>query len=320
MTRYGSAFAARADELEAPYRDDKAAAEVPRDDAALDLLFEDQLIPVGDGVVHARIGGEGPAVLLLHGWPGSWASWAKVMAALAQHHRVIAIDLPGFGASTPLASGEKMPVAARIRAAMHALGHQRLAIVSHDMGAPVAFAYAATDPQSVSHWIAMDTAIPGFGLATGEPDDIMIVTPERNAFHIPLFMVPPIAEALITGKEEFFITAMTQGALHNPAAISPADTREIVAAVTGDRLAATLSYYAAWFADAAANGALLPEKLAMPVLALSGEASFLAEHTAYSIGLVAQSVEKVVIGQTGHFIAEERPITLTNYIKAFLAA
>ncbi len=318
-TLFGTALADRATELEAPYTLDKAAAEASCDDAELDRLFEDHLIPVEDGVVHVRIGGEGTPLLLLHGWPGSWTSWRKAMPQLACHHRVIAVDLPGFGNSTALVNGEKTLAAARIRGAVHALGYDRVAIASHDMGAPVAFAYAAGDRQSVSHWIAMDTAIPGFGLATGKPDDIMIVTPQRNAFHIPLFMVPQIAEPLIRGKEDFFIPAMTQGALYNKAALSARDTQDIIEAVSGEKLLATLGYYAAWFADAKANHALARSKLDIPVLALSATDSFLSDQTAYSLGMVAHSVEKVVIGQTGHFIAEERPITLANYITAFLA-
>ena len=321
MTKhFGSAFADRAAEIEAPYAIDKAVAEAPRDDPALSRLFEDHLVAVHEGVVHARVGGDGPPLLLLHGWPGSWASWSKTMPLLARHHRVIAVDMPGFGGSTPLGSAEKILVAARIHAAVEALGFDHVAIASHDMGAPVAFAYAATNRQSVTHWVAIDTAIPGFGLATGAPDDIMIITPQRNAFHIPLFMATPIAEALIRGKEDFFIAAMTQGALFNKAAISPAETREIIEAVTGDKLQATIGYYAAWFADAEVNRALAANKLTLPVLALSAAESFLSEQTAYSLGLVAESVDKVVIGQTGHFIAEERPVTLTNYIAAFLAA
>jgi pimeloyl-ACP methyl ester carboxylesterase len=298
---------------------DKAEAERGNDELAFDRVFTKRAITVDGVTLQTVVGGKGTPILLLHGWPGHWTSWRKVMPALAKSHTVIALDMPGFGRSTPLQTGEKMAVARVIHEAVKALGYSKIAIAGHDMGAPVGFAYAAQYPDEVTHFIGLDTSIPGYGLATGEPDDVMIVTPQRNAFHIPLFMVVPIAQHLIKGDEPFLVSALVQGSLFNKDAISPEELNDMIDSVSHENnLAAGFRYYQAWFADAAANKALVKTKLQMPALALSGTASFLAKPTGHSLSLAFENVETAQIDSSGHFLAEERPLTIAHYIDAFL--
>ena len=89
-------------------------------------------------------GGEDRTLVLLHGWPQTWYEWHSIMPALAQHYTVIALDLPGLGDSSVLASGsETQTVAEEVYHLVHALGFPEVNLVGHDIGGMVAYAYAA---------------------------------------------------------------------------------------------------------------------------------------------------------------------------------
>src|SRR5258707_3772223 len=94
------------------------------------------------------IGGEGPPVLLLHGYPQCHATWHDVAPTLAKHYTVIAPDLPGYGKSRVLDAGpwHKRAVGTELVAMMRALGHDRFAVIGHDPGAPVGYRLALTHP------------------------------------------------------------------------------------------------------------------------------------------------------------------------------
>lgn len=304
---------------DADYLIDQAAAEKEFNSEEFFKSFTAQTAQVGDVSIHYVIGGEGSPILLLHGWPGGWFAWHKVMPLLAATHTVIAVDMPGFGDSSTAPSYEKSAIAAHLHDLVKQLGYTKITLVGHDMGAPVAYAYAAAYREEVSHFIAIDTAIPGFNLATGQPDDVMVITAERNAWHIPLFMNVQMAEFLTAGKELPFLTGMFRGAFFNQAAISDRDIAEFHRGMTRPgNWTAGFQYYAAWFKDAQLNQQSAQNKLKIPVLALSGTASFLKDITSQSLQKVAEQVKIRVIENTGHFIADERPVTLANEILAFV--
>jgi haloacetate dehalogenase len=101
------------------------------------------------GGVHACVGGDGEPVLLLHGFPQTHAAWRSVAADVADHHTVVAADLPGYGDSAPAEAYDKRATAATMVDLMRTLGHERFTVVGHDRGALVAFRAALDHPDAV---------------------------------------------------------------------------------------------------------------------------------------------------------------------------
>src|SRR3984893_17060369 len=107
--------------------------------------FSEKTVTVGERVVHYRIAGTGPTVLLIHGYADTGEMWAPLAPMLAKDHQVVVPDLPGLGASRPesaTASYDMASVARSLHALMTQLKVQRAAVVGHDIGLMVAYAYA----------------------------------------------------------------------------------------------------------------------------------------------------------------------------------
>ncbi|MEU8323813.1 alpha/beta hydrolase [Nonomuraea sp. NPDC048881] len=122
--------------------------------------FDEHLIKVDGLDLHVASGGEGPPLLLLHGFPQTHLAWRDVAPALAHRFRVICPDLPGYGASAKPEGGHehyaKRVTAATVVALMRQLGHERFSLVGHDRGALVAFRAALDHPDAVAHLGVID--------------------------------------------------------------------------------------------------------------------------------------------------------------------
>ena len=112
--------------------------------------------------LHAVIGGEGPPLLLVHGWPQTWYAWRLLMPALARDFTVIAVDQRGIGLSDKPADGyDTGTLAADMVALMDALGHERFALYGTDTGMPIAYALAADHPDRLDRLVVSEAPIPG---------------------------------------------------------------------------------------------------------------------------------------------------------------
>ena len=112
--------------------------------------FTSRYIDTGEVRLHAVIGGEGPPLLLVHGWPQTWYAWRLVMPALARDFEVIAVDQRGMGLSDKPQEGyDSGTLAGDLVALMDALGHERFAVVGHDTGFIIGYALAADHPDRV---------------------------------------------------------------------------------------------------------------------------------------------------------------------------
>jgi len=124
--------------------------------------FSETEIATPRGPVHARVGGDGPPLLLLHGFPQSHLMWHPVAPGLAERFTVVAADLPGYGDSfrPPVtddhAGHSKRALAADLVAAMAALGHERYAVAGHDRGGRVAYRMALDHPGVVTRLAVLD--------------------------------------------------------------------------------------------------------------------------------------------------------------------
>lgn len=276
------------------------------DDGAVDL-------EVGDVRLHCRVAGDGPLVILLHGWPQTSYEWRHVMSDLARDHQVVAPDLRGLGQSSRLASGyDKRTIAGDIHGLIQKLAAGPAAVVGHDWGSLVAYSLAQDHPESVSKLAMLD-----LGVFDERFYDLPLSFVRANIWHMPFHQVPGLPEILIAGREReylswFFATA------HRKSAFSAADIDEYVRQYSAPgALHAGLEYYRAIDRDIADQKARAGRTLKMPVLALGGEFSG-GLNVGRSLEGIAENLETGVIPESGHFIPEEQPAVLIARLRAFL--
>ena len=275
---------------------------------------------LGEVLMHYVTAGQGPPVVLLHGWPQTWWEWRHVIPALAETYSVIAPDLRGLGdSSRPLGGYDKRTIANDIWLLVaEQLGHRSFFLVGHDWGGPTAFALAAAHPQAVRRLVILDVVIPGSGGDFSEGG---------QRWHHQFHMTPDLPEALTQGRERTYLSWFYRTFAYRPDAITTADLDEYVRTYSQPgAMRAGFAYYRALFKDVADNRAVLAQdKLAMPVLALGGAVSYphgrgRGSAPEQSLRQVARDVRGAVVTDCGHFIPEEAPDVLIRYLLDFFAA
>ena len=124
--------------------------------------FTSRYIDTGEVRLHAVIGGDGPPLLLVHGWPQTWYAWRMLMPALARDFQVVAVDQRGIGLSDKPEGGyDTGTLANDMVALMEALGHQRFAMYGTDVGMPIAYALAADHPERLDRLVVSEAPLPG---------------------------------------------------------------------------------------------------------------------------------------------------------------
>ncbi len=276
--------------------------------------FTSRYVGTGDVRLHAVIGGEGPPLLLVHGWPESWYAWRLLMPALADDFEVVAVDQRGMGLSDkPVGGYDTGTQANDLVALMDALGHDRFAVVGHDTGFAISYALAADHPDRVAR-VAL-AEIPGSpGTVTAPP--LFLPGPLNDRlWHLGFNRIDTLNEQLVAGREDlFFRWEFDAAAKKLP---DTAIDHYVRALSSPDSLRGSFGWYRALDATIAQDQQRKAIPLPMPVLAIGGEASFGA-HVAEAVRAVADDVQEVVIPATGHFIAEESPNEVLAALTTFL--
>jgi pimeloyl-ACP methyl ester carboxylesterase len=280
---------------------------------ALPSTFESKMVPTSAGAdIFVRWGGTGPGVVLLHGYAETSDSWAPLTAKLVKDHTVIVPDLRGIGRSSrPVGGYDKKTQAGDIRAVVVALGHDRTALVSHDIGIMVAYAYAALYPEKVERLVVMDAPIPGV-----PPWDEIV----RNSALWHFSFRGPDAERLVEGRERIYLDRIWNDFSGDPSKPDE-ETRDYYAsqyALPG-AMRAGFAQFTAFAQDVEDNKVFQKTKLTMPVLAIGGERSFGATEAAVMRN-VATNVREAVIPGSGHWLMEESPAATVGIIRDFLKA
>jgi pimeloyl-ACP methyl ester carboxylesterase len=274
--------------------------------------FKTQMIVANGTELSVRVGGEGPAVVLLHGYGETGDMWAPLAEDLAKDHLVIAPDLRGMGHSARAETGfEKKNQAEDIAAVLDALDVHRVSIVAHDIGNMVAFAFAAQHPDRVERAVFMDAPVPGVG-----PWDEILKNPLLWHFRFG----GADMERLVDGRERIYLDRFWNDFSADPSKFSESSRRHYAALYARrGAMHAGFMQFAAFDQDAADNRALLEKgRLKMPVLAVGGDHSFGAE-MAFVMRFAADDVEEAVVKDAGHWLMEEQPAATMEIIKAFLA-
>jgi pimeloyl-ACP methyl ester carboxylesterase len=270
-------------------------------------------IPVSDGTQYVRVGGQGPAVVLLHGFGDTGDMWVPLAEVLMKDHTVIIPDLRGMGLSShPEGGYEKVAQARDLAAILDRLGVKDGALVTHDIGNMVGYAFVAQYPSRTTRWVVMDAPLPGLG----HWDD-QLKNPKVWHFN---FRGPDV-ERLVAGRERILLDRFYNELSATPSRIDE-QTRQHYAelyARPGAIHNALGGQFAAFAQDALDNQKLLAEKgkLKMPVLAIGGDHSYGAK-LATEVGFAADDVRSAVITDSGHWIMEEQPDQAIAAILRFL--
>jgi pimeloyl-ACP methyl ester carboxylesterase len=263
-----------------------------------------------------RRAGSGTPIVLLHGWPQTSFAWRRVVPLLSDGYDVITPDLPGFGfTSKPEGGFDKKTISRRLREFVQALGVSRIAIVGHDVGGHVAFAYAAQWPDEVSHLVFIESSLPAFGQEEG------MDVAKGGSWHFGFNMAGDISEQLVSGREFLFVDHFMRRekvGLFDANAVSTAEIEHYAQALARPgALRSSFSYYRTLPVDRVDNAAWGVTALPMPVLAVGADWGY-GGASSKAIRRVASDVEDVLIARCGHYPPEERPRELAGAIRAFL--
>ncbi|WP_063765807.1 alpha/beta fold hydrolase [Streptomyces cellulosae] len=274
--------------------------------------FNIQRIATNDTHLSVAVGGSGPVLVLLHGWPQTSRAWARVLPDLARTHTVVVPDLRGTGASDRPDDGyAKTNQADDIRGILKALDLRGpVAVAGHDIGSMIALAWAAAHPEDVSHLVLIDAFLPGLDL------EAAMNVAEGGMWHFGFFMTPHLPEMLFDGHELEFVTA-TFTAMSNPGTFTDEDLAAYAREYTGrERLRGGFAHYRTLLDDGRENRALLSHRhLSMPVLAIG--TTFSGTATAKVLRPYADDVQEAV-APTGHFVVEEDPAWFVAALDDFL--
>ncbi|SDY97884.1 Pimeloyl-ACP methyl ester carboxylesterase [Micromonospora pattaloongensis] len=281
--------------------------------------FTEQTARVGDVTLHYVHGGRGRTVVLLHGYPQTWYMWRKVLPELAAHYTIIAPDLRGSGGSDAPAEGyDKKTLAGDVHGLLTQLGLDRdVSLVGHDIGAMVAYAYAAAHAGDVRHLVLTEAPIPDQSLYQAPS-----LTPNGPGWwNLGFFSVPNgLPEFIVEGREALWVDRFTDSMLVQKTGIRAADVAEYARHLRDSaHLRASFAYFRAMPRDVADNAEYGATKLPMPVLALGGRAS-LGDRVAGQAAQYATTVTGGVIEECGHWLFEEQPAQLTEQLRQFLPA
>ncbi|MCG5452063.1 alpha/beta fold hydrolase [Micromonospora hortensis] len=283
--------------------------------------FDYRRVTVADGVtLNAAVGGSGPAIVLLHGFPQTHLMWRHVAADLAADHTVICPDLRGYGDSDkPLDTDgteyAKRTMAADIVALAGALGHDRFALAGHDRGALVAFRAGLDHPAAISQLALLDV------LPTLDMWDVLHGASAAVAFHLYLMAQPPgLPEELIAGSPDAFFGHFLDVWTRDPGAL-PAAVRAAYLRASRDAVPSIVADYRASAGidvthDAADRAA--GNRLRMPVTVLQQDWGAALGYDAAAVWRAwAPSLDHQTV-TCGHFMAEEAPAEVLRALRALL--
>jgi pimeloyl-ACP methyl ester carboxylesterase len=275
--------------------------------------FHLQLVPTNGTSLYVRVGGRGPAVVLLHGFGDTGDMWAPLAAVLVKDHTVIVPDLRGMGLSAhPDGGYTKKNQAVDIAGVMDALKVEKAELVTHDIGNMVGYALAAQYPTRITRWAVIDAPLPGIG-----DWDNIIRSPLLWHFNFR----GPDEERLVQGRERIYLDRFYDELSANPSRIDEATRRHYASLYARPHaMHDAFEQFGAFNQDAIDNKALLARggKLSVPVLAIGAEKSF-GPAMAEVMRFVASDVTVGIVPDSGHWIMEENPQATIKLVAEFLA-
>jgi pimeloyl-ACP methyl ester carboxylesterase len=283
-----------------------------------DVLFKHYRNEVNGITMHYVMGGKGDAVVLLHGWPQTWYEWRDVMPILAKNnYTVIVPDLRGLGDSSKPATGfDGNTTASDIYQLVSDLGFNTIHLIGHDIGAQTGYSYATAHPNNVSKLVVIDYVFPGL------LSNVSFAEPWWFSFHRAL----DLPEALVAGNEREYLSWFYRQLAYNPYSVSEEAIDEYVRQYSAPGgMRSGFEYFRASANDATMNNETSRVKLAMSILAVSGEVSPFGggdakpNYSLESAKRLANNVSEIIMPFSGHWIPEEQPGPLADLLVKFFS-
>jgi pimeloyl-ACP methyl ester carboxylesterase len=273
--------------------------------------FKTETIATNGARIYVRIGGAGPAVVLLHGFGETGDMWAPLAARLSRDHTVIVPDLRGLGLSSRPAGGyDKKTQGEDVAGLLDALKVDKVDLVTHDIGNMVGYAFAAEHPERVKKFVIIDAPLPGIG-----PWDDIIRS--HALWHFSFY--GPDAERLVKGRERIYLDRFWNEFSADPKKFDEASRAHYAKLYAQPgAMHAGFEQFKAFDQDATDNKAFVAKgMLTMPVLAVGGEKSF-GPMMATVMRAAAANVQGAVVPNSGHWVMEENPAATIKLVEDFL--
>jgi len=258
-----------------------------------------------DGLHFVR-GGQGPGIILVHGFPEDWVEYRAIMPRLAKRFTVVAVDLPGIGQSAPAADGyDTAHLAARIEALVRSLKLQRPYVVGHDLGGLVTYALVRRFPDALRGVMILDVPMPG---VAGWDEAV------ARAWHIGFIQAPGgLAEKVVVGRQEAFL-----GFILDIARFTPAERAYYFKVYGAPQLHAAFEIYRAFPNDAVFNAAQTAPNPTPLVVAVGEKSFFAALLPTFVEGYRAKGMTRVdsaSIPSASHYVLADNPDAVADLIE-----
>jgi pimeloyl-ACP methyl ester carboxylesterase len=257
-------------------------------------------------------GEAGTPILLVHGFPESWWAFHKLIPLLAAEHRVIAVDLPGFGDSGHEPGDyTSSAMAASLRELIVHLDLGAVHLTGQDISGIPTFRLAAGHPGLLRSYAGIETALPGFGM------EMLADVAHGGMWHVGFLAAPGIPEMLLAGRERQFLTGFAFPAMcGTPGAIDDRDLDEFTRVYSQPGgLRGAAGFYGSMLQEGAEIQALAAgHRLKLPVLAIDGGTG---TFTSTTMTQVADDVTLVRLEGIGHLVAMEAPEALAQTLLTF---
>lgn len=275
--------------------------------------FVSEEVEVNGIKLHYVTGGEGEPLILIPGWPETWWAYHRVMPLLATKYRVIAVDLRGMGSSgRPLDGYDKKNMAKDIYELTRVLNYGKVHICGHDIGAHVAFSFAANFPEATARLMMLDTP---------HPDESMYQLPMlpipgldyTYPWWLAFNQVKALPEALLAGRMNLVIDWVFNAHLKNQDSITDFDKAVYSNAYdNGESIRSSNAWYQAFTQDI--QDIKTYKNISVPVMGIASGDSY--NMLKASLDQYCSNVSMEIIEGSGHFILTEKPEEVAGYISA----
>ncbi|RUT03170.1 hydrolase [Dulcicalothrix desertica PCC 7102] len=266
--------------------------------------------------LHYVTQGEGPLMLMLHGFPEFWYSWRHQIPEFAKYYKVVALDLRGYNDSDkPKAqSAYAMDELVKdIEGVIKGLGYNKCTLVGHDWGGAIAWNFAYKHPDMLDKLIVLNLPHPAkFAEGLRTPQQI------QRSWYVFFFQLPLLPELFVQSNDYQFIETAIKGMAVDKSAFSQADIDAYKdAAAKRGALTATINYYRNAFQPKTFNQSL--GVLEVPTLMIWGEKDdALGKELTYGTEAYVRDFQIKYITNCSHWVQQEQPSLVNQYMRDFL--
>lgn len=268
--------------------------------------------------IHLYSGGEGSTVVLVPGWPETAEAYSELFPLLAPDHSILCVDPPGLGDSAPSETGyDTGTISGTLEKSLRPRTKESFHLVGHDVGAWIAYTWAAQFPDRVRSLTLIDAAIPGLAPPRAFPLPFEV---NKKLWQFSFNILPELPELLTQGRERELFDWLFDNKAEHPERITRAKRDRYVECYSKPGgMSAGFAYYRSGSVSTSQNIEFSKEKLPMPVLALGGSGG-MGEHLRLLMEPLAERVNGGAIEDCGHYVMEEQPDLLAGRLLDFFAS